>query len=204
MEIADLKQRDEAIWQKYCQNVDEDDLVAIYRQGMFLGIYEQLVRILRRNTENVAKDYRNSDFFKLALVTYVDLYCRILVQREFAAEEQDIAAIAISAYYNKDYDEIIKLPQSAYGSENATAEMWVRYMRSEIIVWGVRNLALLDVINGFYYRQYGKLMRFEAAEKYIPGYGRGAFSVCNRNLRILKAKGIILRNVIYELSDHLF
>lgn len=33
MEIADLKQRDEAIWQKYCQNVDEDDLVAIYRQG---------------------------------------------------------------------------------------------------------------------------------------------------------------------------
>lgn len=95
MEIADLKQRDEAIWQKYCQNVDEDNLVAIYRQGMFLGIYEQLVRILRRNTENVAKDYRNSDFFKLALVTYVDLYCRILVQREFAAEEQDIAAIAI-------------------------------------------------------------------------------------------------------------
>lgn len=158
MEIADLKQRDEAIWQKYCQNVDEDDLVAIYRQGMFLGIYEQLVRILRRNTENVAKDYRNSDFFKLALVTYVDLYCRILVQQEFAAEEQDIAAIAISAYYNKDYDEIIKLPQSAYGSENAAAEMWVRYMRSEIIVWGVRNLALLDVINGFYYRQYGKLI----------------------------------------------
>ena len=50
MEIADLKQRDEAIWQKYCQNVDEDNLVAIYRQGMFLGIYEQLVRILRRNT----------------------------------------------------------------------------------------------------------------------------------------------------------
>lgn len=47
MEIADLKQRDEAIWQKYCQNVDEDDLVAIYRQGMFLGIYEQLVRILK-------------------------------------------------------------------------------------------------------------------------------------------------------------
>lgn len=98
------------------------------------------------------------------------MYCRILVQREFAAEEQDIAAIAISAYYNKDYDEIIKLPQSAYGSENATAEMWVRYMRSEIIVWGVRNLALLDVINGFYYRQYGKLMRFEAAEKYKPHF----------------------------------
>ena len=170
MEIADLKQRDEAIWQKYCQNVDEDNLVAIYRQGMFLGIYEQLVRILRRNTENVAKDYRNSDFFKLALVTYVDLYCRILVQREFAAEEQDIAAIAISAYYNKDYDEIIKLPQSAYASGNATAEMWVRYMRSEIIVWGVRNLALLDVINGCYYRQYGKLMRFEAAEKYKPHF----------------------------------
>lgn len=44
MEIADLKQRDEAIWQKYCQNVDEDNLVAIYRQGMFLGIYEQLVQ----------------------------------------------------------------------------------------------------------------------------------------------------------------
>nr|DAR39324.1 MAG TPA: Pre-mRNA-splicing factor 8, U4/U6 small, assembly, pre-B complex, U1 [Caudoviricetes sp.]DAY63422.1 MAG TPA: Pre-mRNA-splicing factor 8, U4/U6 small, assembly, pre-B complex, U1 [Caudoviricetes sp.] len=43
-----------------------------------------------------------------------------------------------------------------------------------------------------------------ADSKYIPGYGRGAFSVCNRNLRILKAKGIILRNVIYELSDHLF
>lgn len=37
MEIADLKQRDEAIWQKYCQNVDEDNLVAIYRQGMFLS-----------------------------------------------------------------------------------------------------------------------------------------------------------------------
>lgn len=41
-------------------------------------------------------------------------------------------------------------------------------------------------------------------QRVIPGYGRGAFSVCNRNLRILKAKGIILRNVIYELSDHLF
>lgn len=125
METADLKQRDEAIWQKYCQNVDENDLVAIYRQGMFLGIYEQLVRILRRNTENIAQDYRNSDFFKLALVTYVDLYCRILVRQEFATEEQDIATIAISAYYNKDYDEIIKLPQSAYISENADAEMWV-------------------------------------------------------------------------------
>ena len=170
METADLKQRDEAIWQKYCQNVDENDLVAIYRQGMFLGIYEQLVRILRRNTENIAQDYRNSDFFKLALVTYVDLYCRILVRQEFAVEEQDIAAIAISAYYNKDYGEIIKLPQSAYISENADAEMWVRYMRSEIIVWGVQNLALLDVINGFYYRQYGKLMRFEAAEKYKPHF----------------------------------
>lgn len=170
METADLKQRDEAIWQKYCQNVDENDLVAIYRQGMFLGFYEQLVRILRRNTENIAQDYRNSDFFKLALVTYVDLYCRILVRQEFATEEQDIAAIAISTYYNQDYGKIIKLPQSAYISENADAEMWVRYMRSEIIVWGVRNLALLDVINGFYYRQYGKLMRFEAAEKYKPHF----------------------------------
>lgn len=65
METADLKQRDEAIWQKYCQNVDENNLVAIYRQGMFLGIYEQLVRILRRNTENIAQDYRNSDFSSL-------------------------------------------------------------------------------------------------------------------------------------------
>ena len=170
MEIADLKQRDEAIWQKYCKNVDENNLVAIYRQGMFLGIYEQLVRILRRNTENIAQDYRNSDFFKLALVTYVDLYCRILVRQEFAAGEEDIAAIAISAYYDQDYGEIIKLPQSVYVSENSAAEMWVRYMQSEIIVWGVRNLALLDVINGFYYRQYGKLMRFEAAEKHKPRF----------------------------------
>ena len=98
------------------------------------------------------------------------MYCRILVRQKFAAGEEDIAAIAISAYYDQDYGEIIKLPQSVYVSENSAAEMWVRYMQSEIIVWGVRNLALLDVINGFYYRQYGKLMRFEAAEKHKPRF----------------------------------
>lgn len=62
METADLKQRDEAIWQKYCQNVDENNLVAIYRQGMFLGIYEQLVRILRRNTEILPKTIETAIF----------------------------------------------------------------------------------------------------------------------------------------------
>ena len=31
MEIADLKQRDEAIWQKYCQNVDEPTIKELIR-----------------------------------------------------------------------------------------------------------------------------------------------------------------------------
>lgn len=160
LDAVALKQRDELIWQKYTHNVDENNLEAVYLQGAFLGILEQLVRILHRNTGNISRDFKDCNFFKLALITYVDLYCKILVQPEFAEGAKDVAHIAISEYYNKDYEVIATLPQVPIVSNETACGSWVRYMRYQFLCFGIRNLALLDVMNSYYFHLTGELNHF--------------------------------------------
>lgn len=169
--ITQLKQHNEQIWQKYTQNVQETDINAVYRQGVFLGLHEQLVRLLHRNTGNIPQNIKDSDFFKLALVTYVDLYCQILVRPEFPAMEEDIAAIAISEYYNNNYELIAALPPYPLAPDKTEPGSWARYMRSQIVVYGIRNLALLDVINWYCSQQTGTNVCFQPAEKYAASFG---------------------------------
>ena len=57
--IEALKKRDKAIEASYLVDDDTADMNAIVRQGKFLGIYEQLVRILHRNTDNIPEDIKN-------------------------------------------------------------------------------------------------------------------------------------------------
>jgi len=165
-DVIYFKWRVASIWRKYDDNIDETDWDAVYRRGRFLGIYEQLVRILHRNTKNISEDYKNTDFFRLALVTYVDLYCRIIVRDNFIEGEEDVGVMALCEYYDRDYEAMAKLPNSAYVSEEVNPEIWIRYMRDEISYFGVRNLALLDVMNALYYQEKGELVKFLPAEEY--------------------------------------
>lgn len=159
-----LKKRDQEIENKYLVDDETDDMGAIARQGYYLGIHEQLLRILHRNTDNIPEDIKNTDFFKVALVTYIDLYCRIIVASKFPEGVDDIANITLSKFYDMDYEKIVSLPNSiAYTNEN-----WVTGMAKNISIFGVQNTALLVVIESMLSTTTGKTVRFGVAEENKP------------------------------------
>lgn len=47
--LEKLKHRDEAIWRKYNDGVDEQDLDAVYRCGIFLGCYGETLVVFLQN-----------------------------------------------------------------------------------------------------------------------------------------------------------
>lgn len=161
--IEELKRRDEAIWRKYNDGVDENDLEAVYWRGLFLGCYEQMVRILRRNCGNIPVGMKKTKLFELVLVTYVALYGKYIVATKFPEIADDVVTYGLSEYLEWEYEVIASLPAPL--SEDDT-EAWVRVMKGLIIINGVRNLALLDIMNSFIYTFTGIPGRLRVADEY--------------------------------------
>mgnify|MGYP000015300976 CR=1 FL=1 len=138
-----LKARDLQILSKYLDNVNEDDLNAVYIRGIFLGYTEQLLRILYRNTGNIPPLYKYEDFFQEIVVTYIDAYCEVLLRPKIPDNlpelERDIAHIAIAKFFNNDYNIIENLPLSCINQD----KNWVKIIKKSIQIFGVDNVVLL-------------------------------------------------------------
>ena len=162
--IEALMKRDKAIEASYVVDDSTADMNAIIRQGKFLGIYEQLVRIIHRNTDNIPEAVKEMGFFKLALVTYVDIYCQEVVVPEFPEGAKDVGTIAISKYYNMDYEKIVDLPESIADQDVP----WVNSTRRMVSVFGINNETLLWLIEQFMSQITEKEVHYGLAEENKP------------------------------------
>lgn len=162
--IEALKKRDQAIEAKYLVDDATADVQAIMKQGKYLGIYEQLVRILHRNTDKIPEAVKEMGFFKLALVTYVDIYCQEIVTPEFPEGAKDVGTIAISKYYDMDYEKIVDLPESISNED----VQWVNATRRMVSVFGINNETLLWLIEQFMTQLTGKEVHYGLAEEFKP------------------------------------
>lgn len=162
--IEALKKRDQEIEAKYLVDDATADVQAIMKQGKYLGIYEQLVRILHRNTDNIPESVKELGFFKLALVTYVDIYCQEVVAPEFPEGAKDVGTIAISKYYNMDYEKIVDLPESISNED----VHWVNATRRMVRVFGINNETLLWLTEQFMTQLTGQEVHYSIAEEFKP------------------------------------
>lgn len=162
--IEALKKRDKAIEASYLVDDDTADMNAIMRQGKFLGIYEQLVRILHRNTDNIPEDVKNLGFCRLALVTFVDLYCQEVVAPEFPEGSKDIGNYALSKFLNMDYENIVDLPESIADQD----VQWVNATRRMLKALGIRSEALLWLIEQFMSKLTEQEVHYGLAEEFKP------------------------------------
>ena len=148
--IEALKKRDKAIEASYLVDDDTADMNAIMRQGKFLGIYEQLVRILHRNTDNIPEDVKNLGFCRLAL--------------EFPEGSKDIGNYALSKFLNMDYENIVDLPESIADQD----VQWVNATRRMLKALGIRSEALLWLIEQFMSKLTEQEVHYGLAEEFKP------------------------------------
>lgn len=106
---------------------------------------------------------KKTKLFELVLVTYVALYGKYIVATKFPEIADDVVTYGLSEYLEWEYEVIASLPAPL--SEDDT-EAWVRVMKGLIIINGVRNLALLDIMNSFIYTFTGIPGRLRVADEY--------------------------------------
>ena len=162
--IEALKKRDKAIEASYLIGNNTEDMNAIVRQGKFLGIYEQLVRILHRNTDNIPEDVKNIGFYRLALVTYVDLYCQVVVAPEFPEGAKDIGHYALSKFFEMDYEKLVDLPEPIADED----VQWVNAARRMLTVFGIRDGSLLWIMEQFMSQLTETEVKYGLAEENKP------------------------------------
>ncbi len=164
--ISLIEENNKKIMSNYADNINEHDVEAVCRRGIFLGCCEQLVRILHRNTDNIPLYFKQFNYYYEIVVTYVDLYCDLLVKPRFANKypniEKDIAAISIAKFFNDDYNIIDVLPPS---SANQTAQ-WITKMKKIIKIFGIHSDILILILEGFSSELVGEPVHFKIADNF--------------------------------------
>lgn len=162
--IDQLKKRDANIEASYLVDDKTASEEEIVRQGMFLGIYEQLVRILHRNTDNIPDEVKNIGFYKLALVTYVNLYCQVVIAPKFPEGARDIGDYALSKFLNMDYEKIVDLPEPIADED----VQWVNATRRMMTVFGIQDGSLLWIMEQFMSQLTETEVKYGLAEENKP------------------------------------
>lgn len=125
-------------------------------RGMFLGIYEQTLRILHKNIDTIPEEVKKLPFFYEALITYIDLYSVIVVSPHFPSFDL-VSRMVIREFFKGDYKIIDNLPQSKARNFELP---WVRAMAKNIQIFGINNTALLATIEGYMEQKTGKTIRY--------------------------------------------
>jgi len=129
-----------------------------------LGDERVILESMRDMADKIPEAVKEMGFFKLALVTYVDIYCQEVVTPEFPEGAKDVGTIAISKYYDMDYEKIVDLPESISNED----VQWVNATRRMVSVFGINNETLLWLIEQFMTQLTGKEVHYGLAEEFKP------------------------------------